>query len=380
MSMCRHAPPAWVTALALANGLILGAFASDGYYAATRAAIDMECTMTLDDSSAFILLLPGGEERRTLKMTRQAIFTTYGTRVGHELKKTAICEATDTGAGDSDVAFFLQATTVAFLSDTGAWEGLVNKYCYARQHRLGLFLWIGKLREAFPDRAPGAAPCGDQTRPGNHNYKPIGARAILEGKRHISWLVMMDMDTFFTVQHFETNHWSKFLSTKADLVTGAPSYRTFLNGALLAIRNSSATLELLSRWILNRCGIKNQLSLWNSLFQMWRGVLPDFKWDQELMARYDTAIGHVQAVVSETFKSAAMSRYFSTSFLSDVQHFPFVDLHPNIGPDLMFRCNKQPTALVNSSPMICHSKCTRIKQPCGCGQRSALCKLRVQCR
>eukprot|EP00401_Gymnodinium_catenatum_P032340 CAMPEP_0117461344 /NCGR_PEP_ID=MMETSP0784-20121206/2477_1 /TAXON_ID=39447 /ORGANISM="" /LENGTH=231 /DNA_ID=CAMNT_0005255049 /DNA_START=637 /DNA_END=1329 /DNA_ORIENTATION=+ len=143
------------------------------------------------------------------------------------------------------------------------------------------------------------------------------------------------MDAFFHPNYFETNSWGKFLSTEADIVAGAPSYSVLVTSALLAFKNTTTTHELFSLWVANRCGKKDQLPLWNSLFLLWRSVIPDLEWDEALMARYNTARSHALTVANKALKSHSFAKYQRTGVLNTVQHFPFMDLHPNIGHDLM---------------------------------------------
>mmetsp|Transcript_10406 Transcript_10406/g.27591 ORF Transcript_10406/g.27591 Transcript_10406/m.27591 type:complete len:392 (+) Transcript_10406:136-1311(+) len=358
---------------------------NDTFYTAARALIDIGCTMTLDESSRFALLRPGEGvagwrgQRHMITLTPGAKRTAAHKRMGQELKITSICEAADTGAEASDVALYTQATTADYIGKANNWVSFVNKYCFAKRHHLRFFLWFGMFRKSFTKVAPGTVRC-DESRPaGNHLYRPIAVRAILEGKRHITWLVMMDMDAFFHPNYFETNSWGKFLSTEADIVAGAPSYSVLVTSALLAFKNTTTTHELFSLWVANRCGKKDQLPLWNSLFLLWRSVIPDLEWDEALMARYNTARSHALTVANKALKSHSFAKYQRTGVLNTVQHFPFMDLHPNIGHDLMLLCNLGPAAVANRSAMVCHSKCHHF-QRCGCWLHDGICELPKQCR
>ena len=60
------------------------------------------------------------------------------------------------------------------------------------------------------------------------------------------------------------------LSPSSDLFgTSNLAYPILLNGGVLIFRNTEWARAMCWRWWYNRCGVKDQLSLWHTLFEFW---------------------------------------------------------------------------------------------------------------
>merc|ERR1719473_1591007 len=79
-------------------------------------------------------------------------------------------------------------------------------------------------------------------------------------------------DTFFTASMAHTNLFPKFLDDKYDFIGGATAggNEVFINGAIVAYKNSDWAKNFAAEWFKNRCGSMNQLAMWASLFKLWK--------------------------------------------------------------------------------------------------------------
>merc|ERR1719335_545095 len=65
----------------------------------------------------------------------------------------------------------------------------------------------------------------------------------------------------------------------------------FINSAVVAYKKSKWATDFTAEWFKNRCGLMNQLGMWNSLFRIWkRDYFPNFTWSKHRMSAYDPSI------------------------------------------------------------------------------------------
>ena len=71
----------------------------------------------------------------------------------------------------------------------------------------------------------------------------------------------------------------------ASVAAGVCDYQVFVNTAVLLVRRTPWTGALLRTWWRDRCGHKDQITLWHAIFSLWMADEPGLKYAGELMVR-----------------------------------------------------------------------------------------------
>lgn len=348
---------------------------SSGGEATMPTKTDMQwstkCNMTIDIRSKVLSLKT---ETGTLIMREGGIFEDNGALIGDVPPRALICESADTGAQAGGVALFT-VTSGANYTFKG-WTGLINKYCWAKRHRVHLYLWLGEVDRSFLEsKTEDALPCSNHEPVSNHYFRPLGMRAILEEKQP-NWIVNLDLqDAWFPAQHFLSNHFPRFLREGVgDLVNGKVhgQSQVFMNGAVIAFKNTAWAKYFLLRWFKNRCGRKDQLSLWHSLFTEWKKEIPSLQWDVKKLLKYDTAMLYVPKVAEKYLG-------WKNGFNSEELHLPHVTIMPNVAPfpNVSFRWSEDG----QNEPFICHIRLDKANalERKKCDHRMDLCAESYMC-
>jgi len=259
----------------------------------TDKAFSLDCNMTVNAVKKEVYLQTGDGP---LTMTEAGIFKD-GASIGQFPPRALICESVDTNAKPGSIAILDTATSASYLYHGGEeqWNGFVNKHCYAKLHNKGHFLWIGEataeVTELLQTRDPDAVPCGDGA-PSNHYLRPLALQAILNGKPNVGRIINMDLDVWVPFRNWHQDIEAEFFADPADVITGQSSGPRLVSGACVGFKNSVVGKEVLAGWFRNRCGRKDQIALWNSLYQAFAKEDPTFKYDQGKLSSYKSAMSY----------------------------------------------------------------------------------------
>lgn len=172
----------------------------------------------------------------------------------------------------SRTAVLTMSTDLAYLQKWKAWT--MNKLCFCSRGGLSLLLFVGSISMPTERCSEGHS---------NHWIKAIALGTALE-KLSLHYVLVVDTDIVFTpgatpslLRCYET------LSRNEDIIAGLDHYTVFLNAALLLVRRSSYSLALAKLWWRDRCGEKDQLVLWSSLFSLWNIDDPSIDYKNQLL-------------------------------------------------------------------------------------------------
>ena len=245
------------------------------------------------------------------------------------------------------------ADSLAYLfADATMWSYFLNKAAYCRRTRRALYLGLGSpvaaLRVPPPAARPPWLPCEEERPPGVQFMKPLFALAVFAlrrrggtGERRHPALFAMDADAWFAtpiepptetapgpeqppavleayLRLAETARAGAAATTAAAAAAAARSPQPLthalpslagasnkhhpgardadvvMNGGLLLWRNDAAGREMLALWYRGRCHDNDQLSLWATIFEMWRvATNGSFDFAPRLFSRY--AYAHARA-------------------------------------------------------------------------------------
>jgi len=264
---------------------------NDWTNALTHKVFSTNCTMTVNAAKREIYLQTA---EGPMTMTEGGIIKD-GINIGPAPPRALICEAVDTHAKNGSIAILDTATSTTYLYHGGEnqWSGFINKHCYAKLHNKGHFLWIGEVTseatELLLKKDQDAVPCKDGT-PSNHYFRPLALQAILEAKPHVGRIINMDLDVWIPAAHWNDDLETQFFAESEDVITGQSSGPRLVSGACVGFKNSLVGKQVLAGWFKNRCGRKDQIALWNSLFQAFQREDPNFKFDAGKMSSYKTAM------------------------------------------------------------------------------------------
>jgi len=298
-----------------------------------RNAFSMDCKMTLDTKKQIIHLKTS---KGDMQFTAEGLLDANGKNIGTAPPMAFICQA-DTNPKNGSMAILTQATSTSYLfgsKNGGQWKGLANKYCYAKQHNLGMFLWVGEVaaeaKELLLNRPPDALPCHEGA-PSNHYFKSVALKAILDERPNVGTIVTMDLDAWIAGdERWDVNMEKEFFSGPEDIIAGQSSGPRLVSSATLGFKNTPIGREVLADWFKNRCGAKDQLSLWNALLKQFAIADPTFKYNQGKMSAYGEATKYaISAVANHWPEYNCKSSYRNGWTVEKPVHLPHMVIHPN---------------------------------------------------
>jgi len=307
-----------------------------------------KCSMSVDaDSKTWNMKT---EEFGELTMSNFKFSHTNGSTIGDTPPKPMICEV-ETGAEGVGPGIFISTNGASYLNMKMSkgqkqfkenkwthWDVMMNKVCWAKRHKVKLFVWIGSVSKDITKKDLDAHKCTETGNPGNHYFIPLGLHGVLEDRKDVTYLVDMDLsDAFFPVKYSNVNLLDTYLTEEnGDFITGAHALtkggaRCWINGAIIGFKNTDWTLRLLDKWFKNRCGPKNQLGLWSSLLQLFKEEDPSFTYSEKVLSRYHTAWTYAtREAMPFSNDPAAWQNYRETGRLSKTVHFgKHVTILPN---------------------------------------------------
>lgn len=160
------------------------------------------------------------------------------------------------------------------------WSAFVSKATYVEKRSLALVLWLGR----FGDEVDIHLGCMDSS-PSLHSYKALAASLALETFPTVKAIAYVDADAVVANESLIPADFLEAAGPDVDLVGTSDSYSAggkpfvVLNGGVWVLRNSRWAKEFLYLWWTYRCGNWDQLALWRTLFELWRAVVPAFKFD-----------------------------------------------------------------------------------------------------
>ena len=191
------------------------------------------------------------------------------------------------------------ADSTKYLETRGNWEAFLNKAAYCRRTKRALYLWLGVPSSDILDARHAApwATCRDR-REGNtlNGVKTLGFLALFEGPQPPDSVLYVDADAWFSDVAFASERVTPeaYLAlTDAELLgnqnrIGGPKIP--MNGGLIFARKSHFTSQFFALWWRGRCGKKDQLPLWATLFASWSAASDGaYDFDSSLFDRYAVA-------------------------------------------------------------------------------------------
>jgi len=261
--------------------------------------VDSSCKMSVDTKNKKIFLTT---DIGNFVVADGKVEDENGKVIGSTTPKPMICES-DTGSPDSHHSFIIVGSSAPYL-----WSYLdpfFNKHCFAKTNKMTYYLWFGEasaeMNAAYAAKTADAAQCSSGLGSSCHYFYPIGMKKILDEKPNVKWLVSMDLsDAFFNGAHFQDDALRKLLTDDLSDVAFAAQLgqsRTFVNGALWAIKNTEWSKQWLADVYKNRCGSMNQQSYWVTLLQHFKKEKPDFTFNEGSMSSYNGARGAMASAV-----------------------------------------------------------------------------------
>jgi len=350
-------------------------------------AVSSDCTVEVD-TKARALYITSDEGKFTVQ--NGTITDEQGTKMDSP-PKALICLGNKEAPSDGPALMFAASGAGYLMKGTSQgnpFDFFLNKHCWAKNNNMQYYLWLGNPQdpEGFMKvKDPDALPCKDGA-PGNHYFVIAGMRQLLTEKKN-SWIVTMDIsDTFFTSDMAHKNLFPKYLDNRFDYIGGATAGGTevFINGAIIAYKNSEWAKNFAAEWFKNRCGSMNQLAMWASLFKLWNEEVPTWKYSKSTMASYYGGARpytrkHAGGLLTDPAEIAAHKRWCSTGNLNHSLSFPHVMIHANEavgGVDgIAYRADMNRT----QNPFVCHNTWDRHKFP-SCNAQLSMCVLPEQCQ
>lgn len=303
-----------------------------------------DCTMDVDLKAKTIKVkYPGGD----LTLSEKGMNGNDDTDSIIPEGKGLVCEINNTNLhpetfeGKHAMGIFTQATSTKYIfhnDEEEVWPGFANKLCYARKHGYRFFMWFGNLPNATLEtlknnRDADALPCQDTKKLTIHYLRSIGMAAVMRNNPLMPWLVQMDIqDQIVAPMHFDKAFDQNFLHpSNTDIVAAAPHYGVFLNAGAIAFKNSEWSRDFMMKWFKNRCGGKDQLSLWHSLFTEWVKEGHDFKYEPALLDNYHTGLPHALEAASFFAGGQPLQHYNRTHELQATVKLPHLTILPNAG-------------------------------------------------
>ena len=189
------------------------------------------------------------------------------------------------------------ADSTKYLETRGNWEAFLNKAAYCRKTKRALYLWLGVPSSDILDARHAApwATCRDR-REGNtlNGVKTLGFLALFHQQNPPDSVLYVDADAWFSDVAFTNDQVTPeaylALSSGAELLgnqnrIGGPKIP--MNGGLVFARRSRFTSQFFALWWRGRCGKKDQLPLWATLFAAWSASSNGaYDFDGSLFDRY----------------------------------------------------------------------------------------------
>jgi len=273
------------------------------------------------------------------------------------------------------------------------WTSCSTSIAGQKNNHVQYYFWFGNPQDNsgfMSTKAPDALPCKDG-QPGNHYFVIAGMRQLLEEKKN-SWIISMDIsDTFFSKQFAHKNMLSQFLDDRYDFIGGATAGGTkvFINGAIVAYKNSPWAKNFAAEWFKNRCGPMNQLAMWASLFKLWKQEVPSWDYSVSTMSSYrggahNYARGAVRSLLKTEEERAAHAEWSKSGWLAHSLSFPHVLVHANAGKGGVDGTAWRADLNRHVEPFVCHNTWDRHPTdavgPLNCDVPSTMCVLPEQCQ
>jgi hypothetical protein len=304
--------------------------------------------------------------------------------------KALICLGNKDAPSNGPALMFAASGAGYLMKHTGQgnpFDFFLNKHCWCKNNNMQYYLWLGNPQDEsgfMSQKDPDALPCKDGGA-GNHYFVIAGMRQLLSEKPN-SWIVSMDIsDTFFTQTMAHTNLFPKFLDDRYDFIGGATGggFEVFINGAIIAYKNSDWAKNFAAEWFKNRCGSMNQLAMWASLFKLWNQEVPSWEFSKSKMATYYGGARaytrkHAGGLLTDPEEVAAHKHWCKSGKLPHSLSFPHVKIHANMavgGVDsIAYRADMNRT----QEPFICHNTMDRHSYV-SCVAKKSMCALPEQC-
>jgi hypothetical protein len=236
----------------------------------------------------------GAESGCVLTISGKRVTTTSDS----PLKLCRVDHGGDVDASKTVVLAMVDSTQ--YLEKKGNWEAFLNKAAYCRRTKRALYLWLGVPSTDILDARHAApwATCRDR-REGNtlNGVKTLGFLALFEGPHPPSSILYVDADAWFSDVAFSSERVTPeaylALSSDSELLgnqnrIGGPKIP--MNGGLIFARRSQFTSQFFALWWRGRCGKKDQLPLWATLFAAWSASSNGaYDFDSSLFDRYAVA-------------------------------------------------------------------------------------------
>ena len=211
-----------------------------------------------------------------------------------------LCRVDHGGAVDPEkTAVLAMVDSTWYLELRGNWEAFLNKAAYCRHSKRAFYLWLGVPPPEVLNKRTEApwAHCKDR-RAGNtlNGVKTLAFLALFDGENSPASVLYVDADAWFSDVAFtrdDVTPEAYLALADAEILgnqnrIGGPKIP--MNGGLVFARRSQFTREFFALWWWGRCGKKDQLPLWATLFASWSAASDGaYDFDGALFDRYALA-------------------------------------------------------------------------------------------
>eukprot|EP00403_Amphidinium_massartii_P003696 CAMPEP_0178381350 /NCGR_PEP_ID=MMETSP0689_2-20121128/5934_1 /TAXON_ID=160604 /ORGANISM="Amphidinium massartii, Strain CS-259" /LENGTH=1105 /DNA_ID=CAMNT_0020001523 /DNA_START=53 /DNA_END=3370 /DNA_ORIENTATION=- len=175
-----------------------------------------------------------------------------------------------------DVALVLVSDSTRYLFTW--WYFFLDKVSFAAGQNMALYLWTGELPSPldqppeFCQKSVDEKHLKDRTKKVSSHHAKMPAILLALDAPGIRYAILVDMDAVFTgYSGIELRH---FLRPPNDGCGGSVIFAAHktaayfqAKGSVLAVRNDLAGRKFVLEWLANRCGFKDQHSLWHVILK-----------------------------------------------------------------------------------------------------------------
>lgn len=201
-----------------------------------------------------------------------------------------------------------QVSLLTALADRARWASQYNmpyvflSLAYFRFTKLDIrirrcYIWIGTMSDADAPIEGGSNKygCNEYEKESLHIIKVIAMLALLdmtdddERQYRFDTIMYTDMDTVPVRSDVSLEAYLD-LDRDVDIIASSnPRNAIIMNSGVMFLRNSKWSRNFLEDWWRRRCGYKDQLSLWSTLFAGWSKSVPSFGDHPEVFHNYSLA-------------------------------------------------------------------------------------------
>ncbi|KAJ8611136.1 hypothetical protein CTAYLR_003541 [Chrysophaeum taylorii] len=277
----------WII-VAVRLAMVIGRGSTTELEAWVSAHVRSSCELGLSSSLDLRLVLRPGEVLREASQIDEALEG-----------RPALCHirlpaAPRTPSRHSMLSF---ATSASYLAQSQRKKitllsALASRARWANDYGMPYFIWIGTLNSRPPKES--MAWCNEKGKESGHVIKVLALLAMLElrvaERRRFDVVMYADMDTMPVRRDVALDAYLSLAPEANVIASSNPRNAIIMNSGVFFLRNTRWSRHFLEGWWHRRCGYKDQLSLWSTLFSLWADHgFPQFSARPELFHNYTVA-------------------------------------------------------------------------------------------